>query len=79
MLLDHGADVNAPGGDCSTALQGASLLGHEKVVQILLYHGADVNAGIDSTALDVALAGGHEKVVQILLNNGGEPESEPII
>jgi len=42
VLLDQGPDVNAQGGDYGIALQAASLHGHEKVVQMLLNHGAGV-------------------------------------
>jgi ankyrin repeat protein len=40
MLLAAGADVNAQGGQYGTALQAASLRGHEKVVQMLRAAGA---------------------------------------
>jgi ankyrin repeat protein len=44
VLLDTGAEVNAQGGLYGSALQAASVQGHEKVVQMLLNAGADVNA-----------------------------------
>jgi ankyrin repeat protein len=44
MLLDAGADVNAQGEQYGNALQAASELGHEKIVQMLLDARADVNA-----------------------------------
>ncbi|KAK2122365.1 hypothetical protein NOF04DRAFT_1338029 [Fusarium oxysporum II5] len=36
LLLERGADVNAQGGKCGTALQAASSGGHETIVQLLL-------------------------------------------
>ena len=51
----------------------ASGYGHEKVVELLLGAGADVNAqggGEDGTALYAASRGGHEKVVELLLGKG---------
>jgi hypothetical protein len=57
------ADVNAQGG--YFALQAASAGGHEKVVQILLDQGVDVNAqgGEYGNGLQAALVGGHERTV----------------
>jgi hypothetical protein len=70
LLLEHGADVNAPGGEeYGTALQAASAGGHDQVVQRLLGHGADVNApggGYHGTALEAASANGHDQIVQRL-------------
>ncbi|KAJ9487635.1 hypothetical protein VN97_g5652 [Penicillium thymicola] len=47
---------------------------HEKMVQILLYHGADVNiqGGVFGSALQAASYEGHEKVTHILLDHGAE-------
>lgn len=73
LLMDHGADVNAPGEGYSTALALACRWGMETLVQELLRRGADVNAeGASShgTALQQAAAGGHAGVVQWLLERG---------
>jgi hypothetical protein len=43
LLLDHGADVNAPGLRGRTALHYAASAGHTRVVQLLLAHGANPN------------------------------------
>jgi ankyrin repeat protein len=52
--------------------------GHEKIVQILVDAGANVNAegGFYGNALQAASYGGHEKVVQVLLDNGANPDSK---
>ena len=72
VLLEKGADVNAPGGRYGRALQAASSQGHDHVVQMLLENGADVNAIGErcTNAIQAALKGGHDKVVKLLLNNG---------
>ena len=65
--------INAEGGCHKHALTAASSKGHEKVVQILIDAGADVNAvGPDGTALWEASVYGYEKVVQILINAGAD-------
>ncbi|KAK5110035.1 hypothetical protein LTR85_001793 [Meristemomyces frigidus] len=43
-LLAHGSEVKAQGGRYGNALQAASVRGREKVVQMLLNAGAEVNA-----------------------------------
>jgi ankyrin repeat protein len=43
LLLKKGADIVAAGGEYATALQAASRNGLQKIVQILLDNGADVN------------------------------------
>ncbi|KAF2186078.1 hypothetical protein K469DRAFT_574043, partial [Zopfia rhizophila CBS 207.26] len=61
------------GGYYGTALKAASDGGHEKVVEMLLSNGADVNAqggSYEGTALQAASTRGHEKVVELLLSNG---------
>ena len=65
--------TNAEGGHHEHALMAASSQGHEKVVQILIDAGADVNDILpDGTALQVASFYGHEKVVQILIDAGAD-------
>ena len=44
LLLNNGADVNAPGGFYGSALQIASYKGNKPIVLLLLNNGADVNA-----------------------------------
>ncbi|KAK7905423.1 hypothetical protein LTR67_000145 [Exophiala xenobiotica] len=71
-------EIDKPDECGRTALIWASDFGHEKVVQILLNAGADVNAqaqGVrygNSNALSAASARGNEKVVQILVDRGAD-------
>lgn len=55
LLLEKGANVNAKGGDGSTALHSAAFLGHVEAVKLLLANGADKTIKKDDgmTALDV--------------------------
>ncbi|KAK5045846.1 hypothetical protein LTR84_008939 [Exophiala bonariae] len=71
------ADVNAQGGEYGNALVAASSRGYEKVVQMLLDHGADVDAqkGTYATALQVASFQDHEKVVRMLLDHGADVDA----
>ncbi|KAJ6089813.1 hypothetical protein N7467_005029 [Penicillium canescens] len=66
--------LNAKCGHLGSALHVASFNGHDKVVQILLDNGADINSENDRniTALHAASSKGHEKVVQILLDNSAD-------
>jgi len=54
------------------ALQAASRGGHREVVEILLEHGANINAegGRHGNALYIASEGGHSEVVRVLLEHG---------
>jgi ankyrin repeat protein len=63
MLLDRGADVNAQGGRYGSALQAASSEGHDKIVQLLLDKGADVNVN----AMFLALRENLTTIVPLLL------------
>ncbi|TGJ86147.1 hypothetical protein E0Z10_g2618 [Xylaria hypoxylon] len=88
MLLDNGADVNAPEG---YAIQAAAAQGHYDVVQELLKRGADVNASTtnenftEGTALQGAIESSQTEIVQLLLESGADPNhgsgecSPPII
>ena len=61
-----------------TTLDAALFGGYEKIVQLLLDKGAEVNAqgGHYGNALQAALAGGHEQVVKILLDEGAEVNAQ---
>ena len=69
---DHHSIIGQNGKDFGTTLHAASLGGHEKVVQMLLEKGANINAqgGLYGSVLQAASLGGHEKVVQMLLEKG---------
>lgn len=91
ILLDAGADVNAPPTgsveqDMHTALQAAAKSGNLELVQILLDVGADVNApatikdGCTNhgyTALQAAALTGNIELVQLLLNAGADVNAPP--
>jgi|GEM_PF-2365874 len=82
-LLEKGVNVNARArpsmkGEISsgvTALITASVRGHLDTVQVLLEHGADVNAqdNTGSTALILAACYGHADIVRALLDHGADP------
>ena len=52
--------------------------GHEKIVQILLDAGAEINAQEEdgSSALITASGGGHKKIVQMLLERGADVNAQ---
>ena len=92
ILLDAGADVNAPptgsvGQDKHTALQAAAKGGNLELVQILLDAGADVNAPPETTnltctnhgytALQAAALTGNIELVQLLLHAGADVNAPP--
>ncbi|CEO61082.1 Putative Ankyrin repeat protein [Penicillium brasilianum] len=65
-------DVNEPDDTRTYAVVWASLNGHEKVVQLLLDCGADINAqgGFYGDALKAACSEGHHRIAQLLLERG---------
>lgn len=81
MLLDAGADINAPGPGTGglTALQVAAGAGLLDMVKLLLNAGADVNAPGSNiggrTALRVATGTGSLEMVKILLDAGADPNA----
>ena len=60
LLLEYGADVNAPGPTGKTALHYATTAGHAKVIALLLERGADASRKDNEgqTAMDIASAAG---------------------
>jgi ankyrin repeat protein len=72
LLLDAGADCNKAGSDGYAALHRACTSGQLEAVQLLLEHGADINAaavgdGGALTPLMCAVEAGHVKVMKLLL------------
>src|SRR4051812_44412131 len=77
MLLEHGADVNAPKGHYhGNSLQGAVEKRNRKLVDLLLSNGADINApeGEFGGALHVSVSKGDEEMTRYLLENGADPK-----
>ena len=81
-LLASRANVNGPGNFlCETPLQIAARNGDVAILQLLLSHGADVNARAQrrrgATALQAAAIHGHLKIVLILLRAGADINAPP--
>ncbi|RMZ87896.1 hypothetical protein DV736_g4876, partial [Chaetothyriales sp. CBS 134916] len=90
LMLQQKEDYNIDESDQNgrTALIWASDYGYVKVVQMLLEHGADINAqggyyadvnaqgGLYGNALQAASDSGHEKVVQMLLERGADVNAQ---
>ena len=78
-LLEHGADINLPGGQYGFALQASACSSScdPDVMQYLLNKGANVNAvgGEYGTALQAA-ACHHKAYVEMLLKHGADPRIE---
>jgi len=74
VLLDHGADVNVHGSEC-TPLQ-AAIGGNVRTMKLLLDAGANPNARnrYGETALMYASRMGLKPIVEILLKRGAEPD-----
>ena len=74
FIREHLEHVNALGGPCGTALHAASRGNNLKVVQLLLRHGADVNApGLwERTPLLFASEWGSLALVRWLLEHGAD-------
>ncbi|RJE23332.1 Ankyrin repeat protein [Aspergillus sclerotialis] len=80
--LESGTDtkdlIHSHGGRYGNALQAASSNSHEKVVQMLLDKGANVNAqdGFYGNALQAASSRGYEKIVQMLLEKSADVNAQ---
>ena len=69
LLLDKETDL-------SSTLYKACIQGHEKVVDVLISRGADVNArSVLGNSLLAAIDGGHEMVVKLLLERGANVDT----
>ncbi|KAJ5660885.1 uncharacterized protein N7484_000257 [Penicillium longicatenatum] len=71
LLAAQKYHINSADDTGTNSLIWASQNGHDQVVQMLLEHGADVNAqgGIYGNALYVVSSGGHDQIVQMLLEH----------
>ena len=72
-LLQRGADVSLKSSDDDTALTFAAVNGREKLIELALRHGAEINGRNGNhclTALMGAASKGHEKVVDTLIRHG---------
>ncbi|KAJ9614361.1 hypothetical protein H2200_002497 [Cladophialophora chaetospira] len=78
MILECGINTAIGALAYANALYNASIIGHERMVELLLKGGADVNASgsfyIGSPLLAASLCG-HEGVVKLLLNAGANPNA----
>lgn len=76
ILLEQGADLNAPSPNGSRPLHWAAIKGFNTVVAMLLEYGAGINdPGFQGmTALQVAANAGKKETALFLLANGAAPE-----
>ena len=74
IIVEHPEQVNARGGHRHIPLAAALYHGHSVVAELLLQHGAAVDAH-NQTPLKVASADGCRNVVQWLLDHGADPNS----
>lgn len=74
ILLEKGADYDAPGASGETALHCASRVGHVGIVGLLLAAGADMEIVCDSgkTAVQTAAQTGNDGVLGLLLQHGAD-------
>ena len=75
LLVENGADVNAPQGDGAAALHWASHRNDLKAASLLIAAGADVNAAneLGATPLWLAATNGSATMVERLLEAGANP------
>ncbi|KAL7960364.1 ankyrin repeat-containing domain protein [Trichoderma compactum] len=82
FLLEKGADVTIQGGECGSALAAASvaLSSDLETVQLLLNHGADINAtttgGGIGNAVNAATHRKHTKLLGLLLDSGADIDAQ---
>ncbi|KAJ6527970.1 hypothetical protein DFH09DRAFT_161679 [Mycena vulgaris] len=72
LLLDNGADVDAPGGEYGSPLLAATIRGNTGVVQLLLERRSDINFEDEErgSAFRVASEDGKIEIAQLLLEHG---------
>ncbi|KZP13299.1 ankyrin, partial [Athelia psychrophila] len=74
-LIKNGADFSHNRGRGRSGLTAACNGGHLEIVQLLLTHGVDIDAGgYSGTALQEAASEGHLEIVQLLLAHGADVE-----
>ncbi|KAJ7613773.1 ankyrin repeat-containing domain protein [Mycena polygramma] len=71
LLIEHGADINADGGQ---ALKAASKNGKPGIVSLLIREGADINAN-GGCALRAASETGNAEVVKLLIEAGADVDA----
>jgi ankyrin repeat protein len=74
ILLKHGADVNYVR-VCETPLYAAAYSGHDRMVELLLDWGANVNTltGPHGSALSVAWSKNRTGIADLLISKGADP------
>ena len=75
-LIEEGANVNeVNAANGQTPLHAAARKNHDKMVAVLLEHGANPNAQdlSGTTPLHIASENGHKKMVAQMLEHGGDP------
>jgi ankyrin repeat protein len=74
LLLEHGADPNAPEPDAprGKALFEAAFHNHTEMAKILLKYGADPNASVDSSGVAVKHARKNTELYELMLKHGGK-------
>lgn len=75
LLIQHGADVNAPGVLDASALHAAVAESSAELVELLLKNGADINIHLDAdecTPLFCAALWEKEEMVKLLLAHGAD-------
>lgn len=77
---DLKADVNYKGENGWTPFHFACLNGNNELVNLLLYHEADIDAhtALKFTSLHIAAQKGHSEIVQLLINSGADFNSRDI-
>ncbi len=78
ILIEQGMNPDTRVGGTSVLMEAAHE-GHYEIVQLLLEHGADIDAKdveYGRNSLSWALRGGHVKTVRLLLENGADTNTE---
>ncbi|KAJ5654822.1 hypothetical protein N7490_001825 [Penicillium lividum] len=78
LLSICGKDIDVTDSTGANPIISASRNGYDKIVQLLLEKGAEVNAqgGVYGNALYAASSRGHDKIVQLLLEKGAEVNAQ---